>query len=162
MRISTALNHRDRFLGRLSAIYGTARRNGLSHAWILRSLSAHIYETPEWKRVPGWVTQSIRQSSQVHLDALYAPKLHPSELVQIAGGSLLPDAVPYLRNATRIDGVEYTTDEICEMAEASADADSRLAIWQSTESATVWNHKPEQAFSGWRKWRDSISRPCQV
>lgn len=155
MRISTALNHRDRFLDRLREIYASARRQGLTHAWILENRQAQIFDLPEWKRVPQWVRSAVMGASGRHLDALYKPALCGRDLQRIANGTLQPDSVPYLRNATRIDGVEYTTDEVCAMANAGVDKDARCAVWAATESATVWNHKPAQAFAGWRQWDDT-------
>ena len=158
MRISTALNHRDRFLSRLTDIYAHARRQGLPHSWILDARQSQIFDLPEWGRVPRWVRSAVTHASGRRLDALYKPNLHGRDLARIADGSLKPDSVPYLRNATRIDGVEYTTDEICDMANAAGDNDARCAVWASSENATVWNHRPDQPFSGWRKWGDTGPR----
>jgi len=60
MKISTALNHRNRFLQRVKDIFLRARCYGLSYEKILMIYQKEINNTPQWKLLPVWAKEYIR------------------------------------------------------------------------------------------------------
>ena len=154
MRISTALNHERRLKGHVSGIYSMARICGSTHKHILDSLQARVYSDPAWDKVPSWVQTRVFALGHSLLDRLYRPDLYAKEFERMLSDAREGKPVPpvaYLRSQTRMaDTLEWvTTDTVCERRAAGDET-----VWQRTESAFVWNHKPEDhpPFSLWRPW----------
>lgn len=152
MKITTAMNHRDRFKSQVNGAYYWCRHSGWLHEKLLTQLREKVYEDPAWNKVPGWVRRDIYNLTDHLSRGLYFPNLTQRELNHLlakarAGEETKP--VAYLRWALRVDGVEVTSDEIIKRREAG-DED----IWKRVEGAHVWNHKPDHTFSGWTNTYD--------
>ena len=144
MRVSTAFNHRERYLRRVVDIYGSARSFGAPHKWILGQLKKHIHNDDAWSRVPSWVQSSVNERGHQLLKDLYRPYLHEKELMRLLEQG--PDAfasVRFVRWQHRLDGVFVTSDEVC--AKRAAGDEN---VWDRLESAHIWNHN-HKPFSPW-------------
>ena len=130
MRIDTAFNHRNRFLGHVREVYAFARISGLSHKVILDTLQARVYDDPAWKKVPGWVQARVTTEGGLLLERLYKPDLHGSD---IYSPTFDPDKVAYLRWMFPAPDGEGYVDKW--YPECPVDAGERR-----------WNHKRENIF----------------
>lgn len=144
MKVSTALNHQQRFRIRVRDIYHSARLTGASHSAILDSLKRRVYDDSAWSKTPSWVQADIFALGSDLLDRIYRPDLHASELNSLltiarAGEAVKP--VAYVRWMLSVDGIEQTTEQICVRRAAGEDD-----IWQRTIGAAVWNHKTDHLF----------------
>lgn len=70
MKVSTALNHKHRFLSRVKEIFAIARTSGHNHDEICRRFRFHVSNTAEWKRCPGHVHEYIRGYRDAMFDAI--------------------------------------------------------------------------------------------
>lgn len=61
MRITTALNHFERFASIIRDTYSAARSYQKPHAWILERLAKEVYQDPAWKKCPAWVRDKAKQ-----------------------------------------------------------------------------------------------------
>ena len=148
MRISTTLNHEKRLLSILTDTYYFARSGAHSHAWILERIQTRFYGDPAYSKLPSWAKMRLGAHHDTLARNVYKPDVHAADLERMLeaarnGRDVKPAA--YLRWAHRLDGIETTTDAICDAREAGDET-----VWSRVESTFVWNHRPDRTYSPWK------------
>jgi hypothetical protein len=154
MKIETAMNHESRLKQLAGDVFWFARHGGQSHSDILKRIIERVYGDPSYGRVPGWVTQRLKQRIDDLYNRIYKPDLSASDLRRVLESGSDAD-VPYVRWQLRVDGKYVTRDEIA-LLRAAGDEE----IWQRVEGAHIWNHKPHLLYSnGWMPSAGAKTRP---
>lgn len=71
MKITTALNHKSRFLNTVKSIFSTARMCGDSHAKICHVFQESISESEAYRRCPEWVHRYITGYRDAMFDTIH-------------------------------------------------------------------------------------------
>ena len=150
MKITTAINHRDRLLGHVREAFHLARLCASPNAQIREMISKRIYTDSAWPSLPGWVSQRVSNMILDEYQRIYAPVLGAAQLERLLAAPR-GDAsrlVPYVRWQLRLDGAHVNSDQICAISREH-DPD----VWQRVEGAHIWNHKPNHKPYGDGGWQ---------